>query len=94
MLNLNGSLAKGGVTFATLWSEDFNDAFFVWAAPMDSEGTIDHDMSHVKALDLASCRRRRENLGVSLAKELKAKKAILGVFDEGCMGMYQCHHRR
>jgi hypothetical protein len=23
-----------------------------------------------------------------LAKELKSKKAILGVFDEGCMGMY------
>ncbi len=29
-----------------------------------------------------------EALGVSLASELKRRKAILGIFDEGCMGMY------
>ena len=27
-------------------------------------------------------------MGASLARNLKAHKAILGVFDEGCMGMY------
>jgi hypothetical protein len=27
-------------------------------------------------------------LGASLAEELKHRKAIIGIFDEGCMGMY------
>ena len=34
------------------------------------------------------CPARRRELGVSLARDLKTRKAILGVFDEGCMGMY------
>src|SRR6266851_9938337 len=29
MLNLNGSLTKAGVTYDTLWSEDFTDKFFL-----------------------------------------------------------------
>ena len=29
MLNLNGSLTKAGVKYATLWSRDFDDAFFL-----------------------------------------------------------------
>ena len=29
MLNLNGSLAKAGVRYSTLWSEDFTDRFFL-----------------------------------------------------------------
>ncbi len=89
MLNLNGSLHKAGVKFSTLWSKDFDDAFFVdglrqWIR----EGKIDHDMSQVHALDLAKLPEAEKKLGVSLAKELKSRKAILGVFDEGCMGMY------
>src|SRR5206468_6979296 len=28
MLNLNGSLTKAGVKYATIWSEDFGDEFF------------------------------------------------------------------
>lgn len=89
MLNLNGSLHKAGVKFSTLWSRDFDDAFFVnglkqWIR----EGKIDHDMSQVHALDLAKLPEAEKKLGVSLAKELKSRKAILGVFDEGCMGMY------
>lgn len=89
MLNLNGSLHKAGVKFSTLWSKDFDDAFFVnglkqWI----HEGKIDHDMSQVHALDLAKLPEPEKKLGVSLAKELRSRKAILGVFDEGCMGMY------
>jgi hypothetical protein len=89
MLNLNGSLHKAGVKFSTLWSKDFDDAFFVnglkqWIR----EGKVDHDMSQVHALDLAKLPEAEKKLGVSLAKELKSRKAILGVFDEGCMGMY------
>ncbi len=29
-----------------------------------------------------------KNWALALAHELKARKAIMGVFDEGCMGMY------
>src|SRR3954469_12818708 len=29
MLNLNASLTKAGVTYSTLWSEDFSDEFFL-----------------------------------------------------------------
>lgn len=29
MLNLNGSLAKAGIAYSTLWSENFSDLFFV-----------------------------------------------------------------
>ena len=31
---------------------------------------------------------RPRNLGSSLARQLKRDKAIMGVFDEGCMGMF------
>jgi len=79
MLNLNGSLAKAGVTFSTLWSKDFSDGFFVnglkqWIR----EGKIDHDISQVRGLDLAKLPEAEKKLGVSLAKELKSRKAILG----------------
>jgi len=89
MLNLNGSLAKAGVKFSSIWSKDFDDAFFVnglkqWI----KEGKIDHDMSQVHGLDLAKLPEAEQKLGVALAKELKSRKAIMGVFDEGCMGMF------
>jgi hypothetical protein len=92
MLNLNGSLLKAGVKFSTIWSKDFDDSFFVnglkqWIR----EGKIDHDLSHVHALgplDIAKLPDAERKLGVGLARALKSRKAILGVFDEGCMGMY------
>ncbi len=89
MLNLNGCLRKAGVQFSTLWSKDFDDAFFVdglrqWIR----EGKIEPDQSHVRALDTSKLPEAERLLGVSLAQHLKSRKAILGVFDEGCMGMY------
>jgi hypothetical protein len=89
MLNLNGCLHKMGVTFSTIWSKDFKDDFFLkglrqWLA----ERKIDHDDSQVRALEISALGRAELELGVALAKELKARKAIMGVFDEGCMGMY------
>lgn len=89
MLNLNGSLAKAGVKFSSIWSRDFDDAFFVKGLKQwIKEGKIDHDISQVHALDLAKLPEAEKKLGVALAQELKSKKAIMGVFDEGCMGMY------
>jgi len=89
MLNLNGSLRKAGVRFSTLWSKDFTDKFFCtgirqWL----KEKTVTHDDSHVRALDSAALPKAERELGQALAKDLKFRKAIAGVFDEGCMGMY------
>lgn len=89
LLNLNGSLTKMGVPYSTIWSEDFKDEFFLkgirhWLR----EGTIHHDTSHVRDLDLMRLPKDECHLGVALAQQLKNDKAILGIFDEGCMGMY------
>ena len=89
MLNLNGCLHKGGVSFSTLWSKDFTDEFFrrglqQWL----KEHVIQHDLSHVHELDLSALPAAERALGASLAHNLKTRKAILGVFDEGCIGMY------
>ena len=89
MLNLNGSLTKMRVPYSTLWSEDFKDPFFLqgirqWLR----EGRITHDLSHVRDLDPRRLPGEESQLGAALAKQLKDDKAILGVFDEGSMGMY------
>ena len=89
LLNLNGSLIKAGTTFSSLWSKDFTDTFFL--SGLDqwlSTGTITHDTSHVRPLNLAALPAEAATLGTSLAQTLKHRKAILGIFDEGCMGMY------
>lgn len=89
MLNLNGSLYKAGVPFSTLWSQDFTDEFFrrglrQWLR----ERRVSHDLSHVRDLDPAALPAEERQLGQALARQLQTNKAILGVFDEGCMGMY------
>ena len=88
LLNLNGSLVKAGVPFSTLWSESFTDDFFVrglreWLAT----GSVQHDLSQVRSFD-GTGDPDSLKLGREVAQRLKARKAILGVFDEGCMGMY------
>lgn len=89
ILNLNGSLTKAGVKYSTLWSETLDDPFFragirAWL----KDGTIPHDTSHVRDLDLAELPPDAVRLGEALAEQLRSRFAILGVFDEGCMGMY------
>jgi hypothetical protein len=89
MLNLNGSLHKAGVKFSTLWSKDFDDDFFrkglkQWL----KEKKIDHDQAHVHKLNPSTLPKPEKELGTALAHQLQSHKAILGVFDEGCMGMY------
>jgi hypothetical protein len=89
MLNLNGCLYKAGVKFSTLWSKDFEDGKFkeklrAWL----QDKCVNHDLSHVRDLDLAKLPKPEAELGSALAKELRTRKAIMGVFDEGCMGMY------
>jgi L-fucose isomerase-like protein len=89
LLNLNGSLVKAGVEFSSIWSESFEDSFFLEGLKEWIEiGTIRHDVSHVRSLNLASLPSQARHLGQQLGETLRTKKAILGVFDEGCMGMY------
>jgi hypothetical protein len=88
MLNLNGCLRKAGVRFSTLWSKDFEDEFFKrglrqWI----TEKTVSQDSSHVHEFAPGRVGDAERALGVALAATLRRKKALLGVFDEGCMGM-------
>jgi L-fucose isomerase-like protein len=92
LLNLNGSLTKAGISYSTIWSEDFRDAFARdairrWLA----DGRVVHDTRHARRIDdetfdvnLAPDRARGAEMGESLRRD----QALLGVFDEGCMGMY------
>ncbi len=89
MLNLNGSLTKAGVQFSTLWSETFRDDYFTdklnnWL----NTGTCKHDLSHVSPLRPESIADDVDTIGRRLADQLRSDKSIMGVFDEGCMGMY------
>lgn len=88
LLGLNGGLTKMGRAYSTAWSVDFQDQWFIDAVQAWIEtGRIDHDQSHVRPLpELASSPER--DLGIALAQQLLSEKAIIGVFDEGCMGMY------
>jgi hypothetical protein len=89
LLNLNGSLVKAGVPFSTLWSENFNDAYFLTRlVEWIDTGHVTHDVSHVRAFNADTLPNRQAELGRELAAQLQARKIILGVFDEGCMGMY------
>jgi L-fucose isomerase-like protein len=89
MLNLNASLTKMGVEYSTIWSLNFDDEFFLksireWL----KDGKITHDTSHVRPLDLSKLPEDEVKLGKALAAQLRDEKAIMGIFDEGCMGMY------
>ena len=89
LLNLNGSLVKAGKPFSSIWSRDFTDAYFEKALDQWlSKGKIKHDLSHVHALDKRKLPAASAKLGAKLAADLKRRRAIMGVFDEGCMGMY------
>jgi L-fucose isomerase-like protein len=68
---------------------DFRDELFLgglrnWLAGQP----VQHDTSHVHALANFKLPPRAEKIAATLAGDLRRNKAIMGVFDEGCMGMY------
>jgi hypothetical protein len=78
-----------GVPYSTIWSKDFDDDYFLnglrqWL----KEGKITHDTSHVRDLLPDSLPEKEARLGKALANQIKTEKVIMGIFDEGCMGMY------
>ncbi|WP_125132810.1 fucose isomerase [Microbacterium sp. 10M-3C3] len=88
LLGLNAGLTKMGVPYSTLWSVDFTDDWFVdgvraWVGT----GRIVHDTSHVRSLPTLP-ETAEVALGRALGEEMTRSKALIGVFDEGCMGMY------
>jgi hypothetical protein len=89
LLNLNASLTKAGVAYSTLWSESFDDTFFLtglkkWL----TTGKLTPIKSHVKRFKPADAPLKARKVGEQVATDLLANKSIMGVFDEGCMGMY------
>lgn len=87
-LNLRASLVKAGVRPSMLWTEDFKGADFRrklkrW---LDT-GRVRHDTSHVAEYVHERTPRRQRRLGEGIANDIRAHPPILGVFDEGCMGM-------
>jgi len=88
LLGLNAGLTKMGRDYSTIWTVDGTDQWFRdglrdWLLT----GHIAHDASHVRALP-ALAPTAETDLGQAVAVQLQTDKAIIGVFDEGCMGMY------
>ncbi len=89
LLNLNASLAKAGVKYSSLWSEDFQDTFFTEGLEEWLEtGEVVHDQSHVQQLSLQKLPREEREFARAFAHRFRERQAILAVFDEGCMGMF------
>ena len=88
LLGLNGGLTKMAKPYSTLWTVDGTDQWFTdqlsgWLA----NGRVEHDDSHVRPLPPLPDTDETA-LGRALAAELLHAKALIGIFDEGCMGMY------
>jgi len=89
MLNLNGSLTKAGVKYSTLWAEDFADVEFRKKLGQWLErGQVRHRTDHVIPWSKVKVGAAEAKLGQALAAQLRQQRAIMGIFDEGCMGMY------
>lgn len=89
MLNLNGSLTKAGVSYSSIWGEDFDEPLFqdrlrTWL----DIGKLEYPLDHVTPLSNIEIGQAERELGNALANQLTQEKAIMGVFDEGCMGMF------
>ena len=90
LLNLNGSLTKAGVPYSSLWSESFDaDPLFVgYLGRWLRDGKVVLPTPHVRPLGACSVPARAVAEGRKIAHSLRRNKSIMGVFDEGCMGMY------
>jgi hypothetical protein len=53
-----------------------------------SKGRIKHDLSHVSRFTPDDIPKAERKLGEALAADLQRRPALMAVFDEGCMGMF------
>lgn len=88
-LNLTGSLTKAGVNYSFLWSRDFTDAFFkTGLEEWLNTGKVSQDYSHVSRFSPDTLSGSDRQLAADFAGRIRRDKVIMGVFDEGCMGMF------
>ncbi|MFC6589113.1 FGGY-family carbohydrate kinase [Sulfitobacter pacificus] len=80
LLNLNGSLSKAGVSYASLWSADFDDTFFLNGLEEWLEsGKIKQDQSHIAPFDRQYAGSEKDDaLAVRIADDLRRNKSIMG----------------
>ena len=95
LLNLNGSLTKAGVKYSTLWSENFDDAFFHdgirrWL----KTGKIKHDSSHVRRLSDVKVPGSKRQSGQTLRRSAQDGKGHHGRFRRRMHGHVQRDHSR
>src|SRR5581483_7123682 len=89
-LNLAGSLTALGVRYARLWSEKFDDRFFLdKLQEFLTTGYIRHDVSYLRRLEAGDALLKGEagNLGRYLGAWVLKNKEIISYFDSFCMGM-------
>src|SRR6266853_13840 len=82
-------MTKASIQYSSLWSDDFTDDLFVrglrnWL----KKGRVTHDTSHAKPYHYAKVPATAAYIGKKFAREFRSKKHIMGIFDEGCMGMF------
>lgn len=88
-LNLTGSLTKAGVNYSFLWSRDFTDDFFkTGLEEWLKTGKVSQDYSHVLRFSPDTLSGSDRQLAADFAGRILRDKVIMGVFDEGCMGMF------
>ena len=88
MLNLNGSLTKAGKPYSTLWSETFTDEPFKQKLHQWLTKGASRTTSPTCTPSFRRPLRRTPGPSRRRSPDLRADKAIMGIFDEGCMGMY------
>ncbi len=90
MLNLNGSLTKAGVAVQHAVERGFQRRFLPQRPAPLAAGRAGRAryQPRAPAQRRAGCRRARRRSALAWRPDLRRDKAIMGVFDEGCMGMY------
>ena len=90
MLNLNGSLTKAGVSYSHALEREFRPTSFFLRAPAAgcAKAACRTTTSPRAPLRPASAPRQASGRARRSPRDLLRRKAIMGVFDEGCMGMY------
>ncbi len=82
-------MTKAGVGYSSLWSERLEDEYFnTRLSEWVHSGTVTHDASHVSTRVWSDLPRDLMTAVDRIYSDIQRNKSILGVFDEGCMGMY------
>jgi len=90
MLCMAGSLTALGRSYSRLWSENFDDAFFLTGLKSWLEtGKVEHDLSYLTDITAAHPVMQSDagKIGAAVGAWSLRHKEILGLFDTLCMGM-------